>query len=111
MHMPRHTTVLVLMLASFVQAQTVTFDVRPGDGLGSPVIIQPGDGVAIEMTAVVSTDGNDGLNLFVCDLLTRFPITSNLGAWYGDTTLFAVGLASAIAVYGFLAARYGSLTR
>jgi serine/threonine-protein kinase len=46
--------------------------------------------------------------MFVAFVLARAPLTLHLGAWYSDLSITAIALASAVALYGFLAARGGA---
>lgn len=43
--------------------------------------------------------------IFVTVLLLRFPLTFNVRMWYADLSLFAILVATAVAMFGFLTAR------
>ena len=41
------------------------------------------------------------ISLFVQDMLTDYPITRHLSAWYAPSGIFAIALVAALAIYGF----------
>jgi hypothetical protein len=49
--------------------------------------------------------------IYVAFVLVRAPLTFHLGMWYGDLSLVAILLTSAVALYGFLGARTGAAPR
>jgi tRNA A-37 threonylcarbamoyl transferase component Bud32 len=49
--------------------------------------------------------------MYVAFVLARAPLTIHLGAWYSDLSVTALALVSALALYGFLAARTGGEAR
>jgi serine/threonine-protein kinase len=49
--------------------------------------------------------------MYVALVLARAPLTIHLGEWYGDLSVIALVVVSAIALFGFLAARVGGEAR
>lgn len=44
---------------------------------------------------------------FTAYILTDFPLTANLDAWYLGSSLFALGIIAAIGIYGFYTSTTG----
>ncbi|UCG32819.1 MAG: hypothetical protein JSU68_14275 [Phycisphaerales bacterium] len=95
------SAIAIMALAIQAPAAEVTYDVRPGDGLSSPVQVAPGGTVPYEVTIEVSSGDNDGLLLFIFDLLTDLGVPQST-----DTITFDPLIASLFNFGGFM--QYGT---
>jgi hypothetical protein len=86
---------LVFALAVPVLAADVRYDVRPGNGLSSPVQVAPGGTVPYEVTVVVTEGDNDGLNQFGFDILTDLGTAQSV-----DDAAYDAAIVSAFTLFG-----------
>jgi hypothetical protein len=89
----------LLTLVLPASAAEVTYDVRPAGGASSPVEVAAGATVAYEVTIAASELDNDGLLLFIFDLLTDLGVDQSTDSIVFDPLIKQE--------FGFLPMQYG----